>query len=370
MSGSERISIIAPILARLPGGGARTYYQHANALAEKGYQVTVVHGLDWGPGLRGRVEGLLRGKVRDLKAGNLRRKVSWMSIDPRVKMAWVRGLDPAVRLPAADLRIATYWETTEFLVNRDDDGAANMQLIQAYETWAGPKERVDATWLLPLHTVVVSESLYQRGLSMGVPAERLHLAPNGIDQETFRLRSPIEGREATVSFLVHEMPVKGLREAIATCELVHAAAPQVKFRAFGGAARPAILPSFIEYLQKPLGVTLAEQIYDKCSIFLCASQSEGFGFPSLEAMSCGAALVSTRNGGVDDFARDEESALLCDVGDVEGLAAAVERLVGDDMLRTRLAEAGRRIAQGFTWDASNDAFEVAVRTALTSRPQS
>jgi glycosyltransferase involved in cell wall biosynthesis len=115
------------------------------------------------------------------------------------------------------------------------------------------------------------------------------------------------------------------------------------------------------------GPSLVEQVYDQTSVFLCASIREGFGFPSLEAMACGAALVSTRNGGVDDFAVDGQSALLADVGDIAGLADSVLSLLADPARRNDLAEAALVASARFTWSASVDAFESAVRAALSDQ---
>jgi glycosyltransferase involved in cell wall biosynthesis len=362
-----RISFLAPVLARLPGGGARTYYEHASSLAERGHDVTVVHSLNYGPGLRGRLEGMARQKVRDLKAGNLTRRVSWLPIDPRVRMVFVPAFDGRASLPPADLRIGTYWETNEFRASLPSDGSARMQLIQAWEVWAGPRDRVEATWRLPFETVVVSQSLYQRGLDLGLDRSRLHLAANGIDHELFQVRTPVAQRSPCVAFLAHDAPVKGLAEAVEALSIVHRQRRDIDLLAFGGQPRPAILPDFVTYRHKPLGRTLADEIYNRATIFLCPSQSEGFGFPSLEAMACGAALVSTRNGGVDDFGVDGESALLAEVGDAAGLAAAILKVSADDELRLRLSAAGRASAARFTWGAATDAFAAAVDAAL-SRP--
>jgi len=352
----------------LPGGGARTYYEHASALARRGHDVTVVHSLNYPAGPVGAATGWARQKVRDLRAGNLTRRVSWLEIDPRVRMRFVPAFDRRASLPPADVRIGTYWQTNEYLAGLPADGAARMQLIQAWEVWAGPEDRVLATWRLPFDTVVVSESLYQRGLALGLDPQRLHLAANGIDHELFQVRRPVTDRAPCVAFLAHDAPVKGLAEAIETLRLVHERRPDIELLAFGGQPRPAGLPGYVRYLHKPLGARLADQVYNRATVFLCPSQSEGFGFPSLEAMACGAALVSTRNGGVDDFGVHEQSALLADVGDSPGLAAAILRLCEDDELRLRLAEAGRQSAARFTWSASTEAFARAVEAAL-ARPQ-
>jgi glycosyltransferase involved in cell wall biosynthesis len=46
-----------------------------------------------------------------------------------------------------------------------------------------------------------------------------------------------------------------------------------------------------------------------------ASRYEGWGLPSLEAMACGAAVVSTRSDGIEDFVVDGRNGLLSPVGD-------------------------------------------------------
>jgi glycosyltransferase involved in cell wall biosynthesis len=67
-------------------------------------------------------------------------------------------------------------------------------------------------------------------------------------------------------------------------------------------------------------------------------------------MACGAALVTTANGGSRDYAVDGETALVRPVGDACGLAAALVELVSDGGLRSRLAAAGERHVRRFDWD--------------------
>ena len=58
-----------------------------------------------------------------------------------------------------------------------------------------------------------------------------------------------------------------------------------------------------EYHYRPTGETL-RRIYASCGIYLCASWYEGLGMPSMEAIACGAALVTTDTGGSWDYAVD------------------------------------------------------------------
>ena len=358
-----RVTILAPSFPRLPGGGARTYYEHANGLARRGYDVTVVHSLNYRTGLVHGVADRLRERARYLKAGLIRRRVSWMQIDSRVRLAYVPRLSPDAKLPPADIRVGTFWRTTEFLGTLRDDSTACAQLIQAYEVWAGPVDRVNAAWLLPFPAAVVSSELREKALAMGVPPQRLHLVFNGLDHDTFRVTNPPAARKPVLTFLAHPAPVKGLSTAIAVSERVHAEAPHTEIIAFGSGPRPGEMPDYVSYYRRPVGSELVE-IYNRTAVFLCPSDSEGWGFPSIEAMACGAALVSTRNGGVNDFAVDGNSAILCDVGDVAALSGAVLALLGDPDRRIALAAAGAASASRFTWEASSDSFAAMIADAM------
>lgn len=83
------------------------------------------------------------------------------------------------------------------------------------------------------------------------------------------------------------------------------------------------------------------------TVFAYPSVYEGFGFPPLEAMSCGTAVVATRAGAVPEVCGD--AAALVDVGDVDGLAGAISRLADDDAARAELVAAGHARVRGFSW---------------------
>ena len=82
------------------------------------------------------------------------------------------------------------------------------------------------------------------------------------------------------------------------------------------------------------------------------SNNEGFGLTAVEAMACGAALVSTDCGGSRDYALPGTTADVLPVGDAAGLAAAVDALLDDEPRRLRYAQAGLDHIAMFDWDRS------------------
>jgi alpha-maltose-1-phosphate synthase len=79
---------------------------------------------------------------------------------------------------------------------------------------------------------------------------------------------------------------------------------------------------------------------------------ELLGFTAMEAMSCGAAVIVTRVGGLPELMRDGETGYLVEPGNVAELEERIARLLADPALAARLgAAARRRIVEHFTWDS-------------------
>ena len=79
---------------------------------------------------------------------------------------------------------------------------------------------------------------------------------------------------------------------------------------------------------------------------------EGLGVSLLQAAAAGVALVGSRAGGIPEIVVDGETGILLEPGDRQALAAAVRRLLLDDVLRRRLGAGGRkRVESLFSVDA-------------------
>ena len=96
--------------------------------------------------------------------------------------------------------------------------------------------------------------------------------------------------------------------------------------------------------------------------------AEPFGIVALEAMAAGRAVVASRTGGLADIVVDGETGLAVTPGDVDGLAAAMRRLLTDDPLRTRLGEGAAARMPAYRASAVVPRIEAVYADARGSRP--
>jgi glycosyltransferase involved in cell wall biosynthesis len=105
-------------------------------------------------------------------------------------------------------------------------------------------------------------------------------------------------------------------------------------------------------------------LYARATVVAYPSLYEGFGLPVLEAMACGAPVVTADATALRDTAGD--AALLVDPLDTEAIAAALRRVLEDGELATELHMRGRARAARFTWERMAAGMIESWRTALAA----
>jgi len=88
-------------------------------------------------------------------------------------------------------------------------------------------------------------------------------------------------------------------------------------------------------------------LYSGALCFVYPSYFEGFGLPPLEAMKCGAPVIVGNKTSLPEVVGD--AALTVDPFDVSSIAAAIERLINDSVLRQELSVKGPERAEMFDW---------------------
>ncbi|HEX8845320.1 MAG TPA: glycosyltransferase family 1 protein [Pyrinomonadaceae bacterium] len=90
-------------------------------------------------------------------------------------------------------------------------------------------------------------------------------------------------------------------------------------------------------------------LYSSCSAFVYPSLYEGFGLPPLEAMACGAPVITSRIPSITETV-GTEAARLVPPTDIYELARSIVELLSDESARQRLSSAGQRRAAEFSWE--------------------
>lgn len=90
-------------------------------------------------------------------------------------------------------------------------------------------------------------------------------------------------------------------------------------------------------------------LYTKSTALVYPSLYEGFGFPVLEAMTYGTAVIGSNSTSIPEIA-GKNNALLVDATSEKKLADSMLRIISDDDLRKQLIARGRKRVKFFTWE--------------------
>lgn len=90
-------------------------------------------------------------------------------------------------------------------------------------------------------------------------------------------------------------------------------------------------------------------LYSLADVFAFPSFFEGFGIPPLEALACGAPVVTSNTSSLPEVTGD--AAIQVDPHDIQALANAISRLLEDEQLRKDLRRKGYVQAKKYAWPA-------------------
>lgn len=102
-------------------------------------------------------------------------------------------------------------------------------------------------------------------------------------------------------------------------------------------------------------------VYEQAAAALILSESESFGLSCLEASQLGVPVIAFRSGGPAEIVEDGVTGFLCDLGDVDAVAAALRRLLGDPQAAYRMGQAGAAHVQR---KFGRESFIASARTLL------
>lgn len=277
------------------GGGIRVIAQYAEGLRQRGHDVTVVVPAQRPYRLSDKIGNLL-------PFGNRRFKKSHFD-GTGVKVKVLERFRPvrASDAPEADIVIATWWETAEWIADFPENRGRKVHFVQGYEIWNGDQERVDACLGLPTKKITISRYI-ERILVDDLKLEPPELIPNGVDRELFYPGDRKFPKVPTFGFIYASGKLKGSDLAIRALVEARKIYPDLRAVAFGHRIPDSglAIPEFVDYYEDPSQEKIRE-IYSSCTAWIFSSRLEGFGLPIIEAMACGTPVIATPVGAAPDI---------------------------------------------------------------------
>ena len=357
-----RVTFVAPVPDM--AGGIRVLAIYADRLRRRGHDVLIVSSPSPRPTLRQQLRYLMKGQGLITWRARPESHFDGLAVPHHVLDRCRPVVDRDV--PDADVVIASWWETAEWVLGLSPRKGAKAHFVQHHEVFDYlPKDRVAAVYRLPLHRIAISRWLVNV-LAQRYGDDQVSLVPNSVDTDQFQAPPRGKQRVPTVGFVYSTVYWKGSGTIAEAISLVRRDIPQLRVIAFGqeDPSPEFPLPAGAEYVKRPAQADI-RHLYDRCDAWVCGSESEGFYLPMLEAMACRCPVVSTEVGGPVDCIENGVNGYLVPVRDAPALARGIEQVLGlPEPAWHAMSEAARRTATRYTWDDATGLFEKALATAI------
>ena len=312
-------------------GGSKIILQHCNRLVDRGHMVTIVCHFP---------------------------RPAWFPLDERVAyMHAPMGEVLCEYIPRCDVIVATYWKEIYECVEQK---IAPVVYFEQGDTHLFDPEAIDAYTMGHIQKqirlapfVYTVSSFAAEKLKANFDADA-HIIPNAIDKQIF-YPSPTPraaGEKIVITTIGSEhIGFKCIFNIVAAIAVLKKVGRNIEFIWISPDApnKLTTIPIKINPSQEEIGECLRQS-----DIYVCASLYESFCLPVLEAMTCGAAVVTTDNGGIRDYVQDKVNALLIKKNSIADIMEKLAMLINDAQLRQRLAAAASKTAEEYDWANTTD----------------
>ena len=304
-------------------GGVRVIFEHLNRLRDRGWHVEV-YSLD----------------------GN---RPNWFPLNPGIP--WWRFADYnqlIMHLRGRDaIKVATWWKTALPVAEASKPGEG-FYLIQDIETsyYLAPSQR---SAVLQSYNLGLTHYTTSRWVQENLPGTEY--VGIGIDHDLYRTVDTNRQVNAILS-LPRPQFLKGWSTH---CEAYRKLYHTQEFFLYTFGVM-GVNPPY----SRPLGKISDEELvrwYNKIGIFLSSSVHEGFSLTPLEAMACGAVVVSSDAHGNMQFCRNRENSLIVPPSDADALVDACLELLHNPDLLMSLQAGGLNTAAAWGWGPVMDRLE-------------
>ncbi len=344
------------------GGGNRVVVEYANRLTQRGHVVSLVYPHD-------SADPLLQAEINQSvqQCPSVQPLPKTASSFKNAQLAW--SLARAV--PHSDFVIATHTPTTlsSFIATKLLRKGRALWLFQDYaEMFVG---RSAESWLLRnglrWHMAALAVSQPAMAELRRYAVGSVIFVGEGLSHADLLYPNPRDSADWSPPFSIlyvgDARPRKGLNDFLTACEQVYTELP-INLHIVSKepiTVETNAVPATIHI--KPDTVTLTN-LYRNCDLFVSSSWKEGFGLPPLEAMACGAPVVATDSGGIQQYAQDGENCLVVPIKQPAKLAAAISRVLTSADLAQHLSQNGLATAAQYDWPTAVDRFESTLQSLI------
>lgn len=346
-----KVAFVLPWISSFPIGGYKIVYEYCNRISELGFDVTIIYiynynnKKDWRNSLR---------RIKYLYVKIKSHQIEWFKINAKIKQLKLFHYSD-IKSFSFDAIFATAIETSFPVFKLPYTCGEKFYFIQSWESWGEYTDnQVVESLRLGFHNVVISKWLLGKCQDFNINASYI---PNGLNLDFFKSNNDIESKNKyEVLMLGHNTESKGMKDGVEAAKIVKIKYPDLKLKIFSASKiknLDLLDDDWIEVINNPTQYELLS-LYNRASIFIAPSWLEGWGLTASEAMQCGCAVVATENGGHQNFAIDNLTALTVPIRSPASIARKIEMLIENDELRFKIAGEGNRFIQQFKWCHSVD----------------
>jgi len=202
---------------------------------------------------------------------------------------------------------------------------------------------------------------------LGIAGDKISVCSNGAPPWLPRRNAPRPGHLLFVGTLAPRKNLPALLDAYGHLSAQRSDPPDlvVVGQRLGGDRNAVAVTSALRHTVRFMGYVSEgrlRQLYEGARMLILPSLNEGFGLPALEAMTVGVPVVASNQGALPEVVGD--AGLLVDPTNVEGIAAAIERVLDDDELARAMVVRGFERAKAYDWRSSAVALREAYRRAV------
>lgn len=307
-------------------GGSKIILEHANRLVRKNQNVTIV---------------------------TYDEKPQWFKLEEKVNFIQVPEKENIKKyIPECDLIVATSWKCIYEAV---DSNIAPVVFFEQGGSHLFEIENIDKNKLdiikhrINLVPFVYTVSSYARDKMLEIYNQDAEVICNSVEPTVFYPREENNKSNDNIELAIigsEDFKFKNIEEILQAYRLLVSKYDNLQLN-WITQTQPTKNPekAIVNPPQKEIG-----NILRKSDIYICNSEYESFGLPTLEAMTCGAAVITTDTGGMRDFVIENENGLIAQKHNKDDLVEKIERLIKDKELRNKLSKNGMETAKKFSWD--------------------